>query len=215
MRCFVIGNGPSLNKTPLDRLAGETTFAVNRIHLIYPRTTWRPTYWALGDRSNSPHYKEDIRTHLEFGYQCYVRSDFYKDVPAMKDDWPNLTLFPKCEHIDAERHTATEWHEPFCNFAGSTPIAIQLAVKLGFDEIYVLGCDLGYKGNMVNHFDPNYGDVDNVKVPDAILANKTSEMGHRIAYRECQKRGVRIFNATIGGALAAYPRVKLEAVLAN
>ena len=34
-RVFIIGNGPSLNKTPLDKLDGEFTFAMNRFYLMY------------------------------------------------------------------------------------------------------------------------------------------------------------------------------------
>jgi hypothetical protein len=36
-RCFVIGNGPSLNRTALHHLENEFTFGVNRICLMFER----------------------------------------------------------------------------------------------------------------------------------------------------------------------------------
>ncbi|MGH7214847.1 MAG: hypothetical protein ACREIT_08790, partial [Tepidisphaeraceae bacterium] len=45
-RAFLVGNGPSLIRTPLDLLAGEYTFAMNRIALIYEKTIWRPSFFV-------------------------------------------------------------------------------------------------------------------------------------------------------------------------
>ena len=42
MRAFIVGNGPSLKPWQLDRIKGEASYGVNRIHLIYPETSWRP-----------------------------------------------------------------------------------------------------------------------------------------------------------------------------
>ena len=42
-RCFVIGNGPSLKVSDLERIKNEDCFAANRIFKIFPNTTWRPT----------------------------------------------------------------------------------------------------------------------------------------------------------------------------
>ena len=44
-RIFIIGNGPSLNRTPLEKLEGEFTFGVNRIYMLFDRIKWRPTFY--------------------------------------------------------------------------------------------------------------------------------------------------------------------------
>ena len=49
-RCFVIGNGPSLRISDLDRLKDEITFASNKIYLAFEETDWRPTYYTAVDR---------------------------------------------------------------------------------------------------------------------------------------------------------------------
>ena len=48
-RVFLLGNGPSLNKLPLEKLADEYTFGVNRIGLLFDRVSWRPSYWTVTD----------------------------------------------------------------------------------------------------------------------------------------------------------------------
>jgi len=48
-RAFIIGNGPSLCISDLDRLKDEVTFACNKIYLAFDQTDWRPTYLFLAD----------------------------------------------------------------------------------------------------------------------------------------------------------------------
>jgi hypothetical protein len=217
MRAWIVGNGPSLNKLPLDRLENEVTFGVNRIHLLYHRTTWRPTHWVLADRSKAPFYVDDILLHVNMREDCWVRQDFYDDMVAKKGEvFGNVHLYPNCTHVDASRNPSPGWHEPeYCIFGGSVPTAIQIAARLGYNDLYVIGCDLGYKGNEVNHFDPEYMPVDNRKVQQARLQNQTLQMAHELAYRECRLRGIRIYNAGVGGELTAYPRVDFEDVLSD
>lgn len=47
-RCFIIGTGPSLTVEDLELLKDEICFGSNRIFEIYPRTSWRPTYYEKG-----------------------------------------------------------------------------------------------------------------------------------------------------------------------
>ncbi len=48
-RCFIIGNGPSLNDLDLSKLAKEYTFGMNKIYLLYDRIDWRPSFYTLLD----------------------------------------------------------------------------------------------------------------------------------------------------------------------
>ena len=44
-RCFIIGNGPSLNQTDLTKLKNEYTFGLNRIYLAFPKMGFETTYY--------------------------------------------------------------------------------------------------------------------------------------------------------------------------
>ena len=58
-RCFVIGNGPSLNKTNLDLIKDEYSIAMNRISMIYSKTEWRPSYYLFCSTNiNNPDWGE-------------------------------------------------------------------------------------------------------------------------------------------------------------
>ena len=48
-RCFIVGNGPSLNLEDLNKLKNEKTFAFNRIYYIFDKTEWRPSFYITED----------------------------------------------------------------------------------------------------------------------------------------------------------------------
>lgn len=218
-RAFIIGNGPSLKSDQLDKLIDEVTFGVNRIHLIYDQTSWRPTQWVMMDFSNSLHFKEDIDFHSRQGYNCYVR----RDIAAKFFEWilPNfpdngrtypvidhLNIIERCSHIDSERFTAAAWHDPVCQMGGSVPTAIQMAAKWGHNPIYLIGMDGNKRGNAENNFITGYIDRDNVTVHKARIANETARLALEIAKRECSARNIQLIDATVGGsAYKALPEV--------
>src|SRR5512138_556180 len=43
-RAFIIGNGPSLNRTDLSKLRHEYTFGLNRIFLMFPQLGFRTSF---------------------------------------------------------------------------------------------------------------------------------------------------------------------------
>jgi hypothetical protein len=164
--------------------------------------------------STAPIFKDDIAFHSQQGYPCYVRSDITAKFierfvgESLKDGVPlqinahleNITIVEQCSHIDCERNTTDEWHLPIlCKQGGSVSGAIQLAVMEEYSPVYLIGCDGDLKGNANNHFVSGYVDIDALTPQRARLANRTLELAHQIASRECDKRGISIFNATVGG----------------
>lgn len=216
MRAFVLGNGPSLNETPLERLIGEATFAVNRIHLIYPKTRWRPSVYVRAEEMAMPDpdvWKEDLIANLED--------------PEVKEIWCNqwfvkwldrvgykvqrdVNIIKACahytEHFDSP-NAPHLWHLPLlCTFGSSVNVAIQIAVMKGYSPIYLLGCDLGD----MRHFDPDYqkGYTGQLRPPRYALMDTLH--AHMVAARSSP---VKIYNATPGGTLEAYERVRLDDIL--
>ena len=217
-RAFVVGNGPSLKVEQLNKLIPEVSFGVNRIHLLYDQTRWRPDYYVYMDMSNTTNkiYAPDLSFHSQQGYPCHIRSDIVakfiefgirQNTESPLENWDinksmqNIKIVEQCSHIDAERKTVQEWHLPqLCKQGGSVSGAIQLAVMEGFNPIYLIGCDGNLEGNANNHFSADYVDRDSMTVSMAILANKTLELAHQIAGRECKERDIKIYNATVGGS---------------
>ena len=222
MRAFIVGNGPSLTPKALDKIRGEASFAVQRIHLIYPQTRWRPTHYVLADRYRPtlyPIWRQDIFPHFLSGEEVWLREDFR--VELGNPEGVNIHYFPPCRHALEGRDSVLSderprgWHLPeLCKYGGSVSVAIQLAVREGFSPLYVMGCDLGYgDAATVNHFTKDYCPPDSYPMQVARRENATLKEAHEMAARECAKRGVPIFNVGIGGQLHAYPRRVLEEIL--
>jgi hypothetical protein len=225
-RVWVLGNGPSLKNTPLDKLIGEECVAINRIHLIYPLVAWRPTCYVKTD--HNPHlvevWADETMLQVNMGIPCYLwemfktgypeSSPIYRFMPYGIGDHPNITWIPRCKHHEwayysrgnkgEDNRRALAWHLPeICTaYSGISP-AIQVAYHyLGADEIYLLGCDLGYgKPQGQDHFHSGYS-WDTRKLND-FDTNQVLE-AHRIAKASCP---VPIYNATLGGELEVYERV--------
>lgn len=219
MRAFIIGNGPSLNKTPLDKLIGEVSFATNRIHLIYKQTNWRPTYYVRAEELEGLElnvWKDDLLAQLAIpDIQIYCNQYFTKNLEREMNDGSirhRVHRLKACthyqEHFDSINCPHT-WHQGLCTFGSSVNVAVQLAVQMYYDPIYLVGCDLGYKYEEVSHFSAEYINVEKNKLRDAHYANMDTLAAHMIAARSSP---VLIFNATIGGSLEVFPRVEFESL---
>lgn len=213
MRHWVLGNGRSLRETPLERLQGETVWAMNRIHLYYPETSFRPTYFFMCDwnQQNPKNYwRECITAHWHTPKWLWTGfRDGHRYFPELEPigDVPNTTWIERCEkhHYymgDNYSKRAESWHLPeLCTAFSGIGTVMQLAVQQGATEIYLLGCDL-YESNYENNFmvreyanDPrDRSEIDNINMTQV----------HEVARRSSP---VPIYNATLGGALEVHPRV--------
>jgi len=207
MRAFVIGNGPSLAQTPLDLLAGEIVFGVNRIHLIYSQTKMRPTHYVRGEETSlksAAKYYDEIRLHVGLGCDVWVNKWYSKGTDMSNNVHTIESCWHYTNHFD-EPNAPHMWHLPrFCSFGSSVNIAMQIAVSLGHKPIYLVGCDLGYKDNAPSHFTPEYEKGIEGDLRPARYANLDTLTAHMAAARSSP---VKIYNATIGGELEVYERV--------
>lgn len=213
MRAFIVGNGPSLAVTPLEKLIGEISFATNRIRLIYNDTAWRPTHYVRAEEASgleTDAWKDDVITHLEMpGVKVFCNTWFTKKLseigytPKTKPE-----IIEGCAHYTKHFHDEDcphLWHLPrICTFGSSVNVAIQIAVKLGYGPLYLVGCDLGYKDGQPSHFLAEYESGYESSLRPAKYANLDTLTAHMVALRSSP---VKIYNATIGGALEVYPRV--------
>lgn len=199
----MIGNGPSLNCTPLELLKNEDTMGMNAISLIYDKTDWRPKFYFCmdvhpDDRRRWKSIEDNLDCEKIFLY------DLWKDRYAGN----NITWIPRCKKhhpVPVQSKLAMqEWHLPtICSAHASMSPMIQLAVTMGYNEIYLIGVDMFNAKH--DHFDPNY--------PSHAVwqeRNKIETHIHEVA-KKCSP--VPIYNATIGGSLEVYPRVDIRKVL--
>jgi hypothetical protein len=214
-KCFVVGNGPSLTPAQLDLIAGQPSFAVNRIHLMYPHTRWRPTHYVRGEEQSlksAAIYHRELELHVAMGCEVwanlwYTKGTGMDSVNTITSCWHYTNHF---DHVDAPHL----WHLPkICSFGSSVNIAVQIAVTLGYKPIYLLGCDLNYRDGKPSHFSKDYENGIEGDLRPARLANLDTLMAHMVASRSSP---VKIYNCTPTGLLhdlGVYENVDLESVL--
>jgi len=224
-RCFIIGNGPSLNKLDLTLLKEEYTFGVNAIYLNYDNMLFHPTYYVVEDNLVAEDRKEEINTYKGPKYKFF--GNYFRSTLKADQD----TIF-----INLLRNYADEKRFPLfpknsirkLGVGGSvTYVCLQLAYYMGFKEVYMIGFDHNYKipksalisniratgfditstENDVNHFHKDYfGKGYRWHDPNV----ERMEIGFKKADEVFKKNGRKVFNATFGGKLDAFERVNYD-----
>lgn len=223
-RCFLVGNGPSLNQTDLSVLRDEVTFAVNGFFLKAQDLGWVPTFYVVEDHLVAEDRCSALKrlkgtTKLFPAYLGYVFEPaedtiFYNHRP--RNSYPHGFDFS----LNADEITYTG-----CTVTFSL---MQLAAFMGFEEIYLIGVDASYQipedmktekdyttsvldmqSDDPNHFHPDYfGKGYRWHDPQV---DKMVE-----AYAEAKKAlegaGQTIYNATVGGKLDVFDRIEFNSL---
>lgn len=210
-RCFIVANGPSLRMDDLDRFKekGEITFGMNRIYMLYDRTSWRPTFYLSQDptviRSCINEIREQVKNSIVF---IKVPGEAKYDVPGAI----NFDL----DYSDVDKHIPPNFLDGsgavFADGRSVTHTALQLAVYMGFTTIYLVGADCNYsKDNKSitaeSYPDKRMYDPKKVGVPPDV---EYSFSAYEVAKEYAEKHGVKIYNATRGGMLEVFERVNLD-----
>jgi hypothetical protein len=212
---LIVGNGPSLNETPLDQFAGIMSIGMNKIDLIYPRTSWRPTLVVCANnlvaRQNQDAWvAAGIPIYLSWKCRYFVRRELRRQFSYFLSD------------------TSTEFSTDISEGVGSagtvTYTALQFAYFMGADPIIIVGVDHSFSerddrgyaikkrtGIDTDHFDPNYFAHGQMwGVPNLSL----SERGYASARSAFEADGRRVVDATVAGKLTIFEKVSIdEAIL--
>lgn len=222
-RCFIIGNGPSLRADDLDKLVGEYTFAANKIYKIFEQTQWRPTYYVSVDRSFLHQQYANIRID-DLGH-LFIAADkkaciegSTRKVTKINCEAPNFEVRIN-RWNDMTAYVSEDASSYLCDKGTVTFVSIQLAIYMGFSEIYLLGVDHCYskyrdasgKLHVDNTLQDNF---ENVQYPDAgPFYPNTSQYVYEISREYCDNHGIKIYNATRGGRLEVFERVDFDKII--
>ncbi|MFW8637112.1 glycosyltransferase [Cribrihabitans pelagius] len=218
-RCFVLGNGPSLTVSDLELLKDEITFAANKIYLCFDETEWRPTFYSVEDLLVAQNCRAEIlavdRTTKIFAHHMLPY------LPRQANHHYARWL-PPADNRSPFREFSADLTKGICWGSTITYSMLQMAVHMGFKEIYILGLDHSYvepktreggalvSEGEVNHFHPDYrkpGEKWHYPVLDRL------EHSYQFAKDYCDSIGVRIYNASRFSKLETFPRADLDAVL--
>jgi hypothetical protein len=241
VRLFIVGLGRSINKIDLDKLVGEEAWGMNRCHLLYDQTKWRPTRWWWTDMPQHDWHMDEIEQHVyEFKENCWIREDVGKwkfpfDHRTTLGEHPpeNVRYFRRCvagSHSNAMcdfEWKPTDWScckldDPddtvLCKYGSGTSVMIQQAVAEGFNPIIGLGWDCDFEAIPLgevetSHAVPGYWPLE-VDYPQAQAdrMNQTLLEMHDMIERETKARGVKVYLATPGGNCNAHERIDYDSL---
>ncbi len=217
-RCFIVGNGPSLNDTDLRKLTSEITFGVNSVFLntqgFIPRYYVVEDVFVAEDRAREINeYKGPVKFFGNYLRYCLKGDDIlWLNVIFRYHSYPGFPHFSK----NALRRL----------WVGGTVsyLCMQLAYYMGCAEVYLVGFDHRYaisekeasQGNRIvserddpNHFHKDYfGKGYRWHHPQT----ERMEKAYREAREVFEKSGRRIYNATQGGSLEIFKRIPYDSL---
>jgi hypothetical protein len=206
-RCFILGNGPSLNNTDLELVRNEVTFGLNRIYLLFPKVGFQTNFLvSVNDLVLQQTAKEMAALNIPKFVTWRARKWLRKD--------PN-TIFINSDFTGPENFTRDATGRIFEGFT-VTFVALQLAFYMGFEQVVLIGVDHNFttkgkaneavisQGDDPNHFAANYfGKGFKWQLPDL----EGSERAYTLAREAYQADGRQVLDATVGGKLTIFPKV--------
>ena len=214
--CFIIGNGPSLNRMDLSLLKGRYLFGLNKVHLLLERGDLDLSYHVA---VNPLVIEQSIRefellrcpSFISFGAaRKLTRGVDHLHMLATNSYFPTpYSFYPDPLRPISEGYTVTY-------------VAMQLAFYMGFEKVFLVGVDHNFKvvgkpneeqrlsGEDPNHFDPRYFSDMNWHLPDL----ESSELSYHLARYFYNRSGREILDATVGGNLQIFPKISYEEALA-
>jgi hypothetical protein len=201
----------------LDKLKSEYTFAMNKIYLCFEKTQWRPSLYMIQDEKMVTQILGELKNaDLELKIiPHYLRDSFESAI--------GKTLFYNYEQRLYNGITTEFSFDPSkIIYEGGTVAfcCLQLALYMGFNEVYLIGVDLNYSiqitenglevQNVKDYFADNYiSYTEDRNFPNVYFSRQSYE----IAKKAYGSRGAKIFNATRGGKLEIFERVSFDDII--
>ena len=219
-RCFVVGNGPSLNTLDLSLLENEYSFGVNGIFYKTEEMGYKPTFYVVEDI-------HVVNDNIDAINKYEAEHKFFPSIYWPKIRNNSRTIFfnmnrsfyeSTSSYYTIPRFSADCSERIYCG-QSVTIINLQLAYYMGFEEVYLVGMDFSYQipdsadieGNHItsreddlNHFHPDYfgkGKKWHDPKLDRVLKS------YKMAKLMFELDGRKVINATYGGNLHIFDRV--------
>lgn len=222
-RCFILGNGPSLNQVDFSLLEDEITFGFNGLFYMTDINGFSPSYYMVEDKAV---IKDNLIRINDYNVGVSFFPTHYKDVLKKKDNRHFFKLNVGFYRNESPFFEQPRFSKDFSEraYAGQsvTMIALQLAYYMGFTEVYLLGMDFDYKipddaridgdeiissSNDLNHFHPDYFGKGKTWHDPKLNNVLASYRHHQLIYEHDHRK---ILNATKGGKLEVFERVNFD-----
>lgn len=226
-RLFILCSGPSIQKMDLTVLKSEITMAVHSFYLHKDISVIQPTYycnaqWEYNEKITEEvieAYLRDLKKHV--GKSQYFFSVKEKRIIDRIQMFAPEEVHYYCYGKDSSLYEEVDLCQGIMPVHSVPVICIQLAIYMGFKEIYLLGTEHDFltKKKYAYFYDRKQsvtGDTDITTDVDSNLVMKFSDAladayalweNYKAVKRIAEQNDIKIYNATVGGALDVFPRV--------
>ena len=154
-RSFIIATGPSLTIKDIELLKDEFTFGMNSIIKLFNQTDWRPTYFGIQDCNVYEKLEQSICETYKNANNVFISDEIAKKfkVPDNFHQFPYDAVYHN-NQLEIERYFAKFSNDCYSIVYDGYSITyslIQIAIYMGFSEIYLLGVDCSYTRGAKNH----------------------------------------------------------------
>jgi len=228
-RCFILATGPSIKNQDLKLLKGETCIAVSNFFVHPDYSIIKPKYYCV-----APYH------------QPITEEAWQKWMGELDKGTENAKMFFGVSDIERNQRNNNFVNRDvfYLNFRGSfeyflvkgidltravpgpasVPVmALEIALYMGFSEIYLLGCDhdwILHYGESRHMYDEKnhvlvregYNEWENSKFENELKANLNLWNQYKQIKMIADRQNIKIFNATNGGFLDVFSRIEYEAL---
>ena len=213
--CFIIGNGPSLNKVDLSPLRDRHTFGLNKIYLIFDRVDLNLSYHVA---VNPLVIKQSINEFVNLKCPSFLA---YRTAHKLTHNCDNIYFLATDSQFPVQYSFYPDISQPITEGYTVTYVAMQIAFYMGFKNVFLIGVDHNFKavgrpneeqlmaGEDQSHFDPRYFSNQQWHLPDL----EASELSYHLANFAFRRDGRQIYDATIDGKLNIFPKISYKQAL--
>lgn len=228
-RCFLVGNGPSLNTQDITLLKNEIAIVATSFFRHPQAKQANPSYWVFAD----PSFWIKPEQYFVPAFRYALEKDISTKLFVPSGGFHFFANFIRSPLIDLNfyRYDSSRDITKPIDFSQGIPqygqnvmtVCLMLALYLGCNPIYFIGCDRDY-WNMtkedyetysVRHFyeEPNPSKCsEHMPWEEWLAAKARTDYEYEQLKRYANIRGIKIYNATPGGHFDQFPRVNYESL---
>ncbi len=241
-RCFILGNGASIKDQDIPKLKNEETFVINNFWNHPNYLEFNPKYYVFiddntftsSDNKNN-YWKAEFIRNAPFVSKLPTKFFFHvnaKNLVDLKGFFPSNHVYYLVFNgfFRENLNFNIDISRVIPNTKNVIVAAIITAIYMGFEEIYLLGCEhsflaVPHKYDVADHFyktkqyDPNSPKDVKYYEPDPTTSYETLMHDAKILFQNyrllknklaSEKPKVKIYNATPNSFLDVFPFVKFE-----
>lgn len=218
-RCFIIGNGPSLQIEDLETIYNnkDISFGSNYIFKCFEKTNWRPNYYFCTDASGIESCfggMKGLKYISENCEQIFLR--YVEQLKSYKERIENISFINSVYSSSEDNFDfSSDCSKDVIIGYTVTYVMIQMAVYMGFSKIYLLGMDHSFSrertkdGQFIECKKQDHSQILDCGQVNYFEIDKTT-LAYMAARKYAETHGVRIYNATRGGKLEVFERFNFD-----